>query len=59
MRLPGTGEPDQPSTDACHFMVDFYAGKEKFNIKKKPFINECKFGYYKFYGENQIRMNGI
>ena len=58
MRLPGRGEPDQPVTDASHFMVDFYAGEEKFNIPKKPFVNECEYGYYKFYGQNQIRMRG-
>ena len=60
MRLPGRGDPDtQPKSEASHYMVDFYAGKEKFNLPIIPFINECEFGYYKFYGTEQITMKGI
>ncbi len=60
MRLPGEGDPDnQPPSEASHFMVDFYSGKDKFNIPKTPFINECEHGYYKFYGTDKIRMNGM
>lgn len=60
MRLPGRGDPDnQPSSEASHYIVDFYSGKKKFDLPKIPFVNECLSGYYKFYGTDQIKMKSM
>ena len=54
MREPGKGSPDW--TGPKHFLTDWYTNL--FNLKRIPFINKCKQGFYCFYGKPKIRIEG-
>lgn len=60
MRLPGTGETavdgDAATDEPSHFMTDFYA--QKLGATVIPFVNTGTNGFYRFYGEEPIRMSG-
>ena len=54
MREPGTGAPDWNGPK--HFLTDWYTNL--FHLDRIPFINYCGEGYYCFYGQPKIRMDG-
>ena len=54
MRAPGTGSPDWKGPK--HFLTDWYTNL--FQLECIPFINYCKEGFYCFYGQPKIRMEG-
>lgn len=54
MRLPCL--PDaKPKT---HFLTDFYASEERFNLPLAHFSNYSEKAYFKFYNEDAVRVEG-
>ena len=54
MRLPGTGTKNW--TGPSHYLTDFYANE--FKVKTQPFVNYCEHGYYRFYDQTPVKING-
>jgi len=54
MRLPCL--PD--AKPKIHFLTDFYASEERFNLPLAHFANYSEKAYLKFYNENAVRVEG-
>ena len=54
MRLPCL--PDAKTK--THFLTDFYASEERFDLPLAHFANSSEKAYLKFYNEDAVRIEG-